>query len=301
MIADLTLPGVLSLAGPTGTVKPLLLDSPHSGTRYPDDFRTIAPRATLLSAVDTAVDRLFDPAPGSGLTMLRAHFPRTYIDPNRAATDIDPEMLDQPWPGTLHPTGRSARGNGLIRRSLGSEEIPLYDRPLTVDEVMNRIRRYHRPYHGALADAHRVLHRHFGTVYHLNCHSMRSRNRDDGKRRPDIELGDRNGTTCEPEFTDFAARSLDRLGYEVHTNRMFRGAEIVRAFSEPDNGHHCLQIEINKDLYLDEATNTLLPAFRSLRADLLRFLERLAEFAAERAGARQGLRGKTPVSQTPPG
>ncbi len=283
MIDDLVVPGVLSLVGPTGPVRPLMLDSPHSGTCFPDDFETVVSREMLLEAVDTAVDRLFRPSPGSGLTLLHAHFPRTYVDPNRAATDIDEDMLDRPWPGSARPTGRSARGNGLIRRTLSGDLFPLYDRRLSVSEVAARISRYHEPYHRTLARLHRVLHATFGTVYHLNCHSMRSRNTDDGTRRPDFELGDRNGTTCTPEFTGFAAELLSDLGYDVHVNRMFRGAEIIRAYAAPDDGHHCLQIEVNKDLYMDESTRTLLPAFDRLRSDLATVLDRLGDFAAAHA------------------
>ena len=143
MIDDVTLPGILSLVGPTGPVRPLMLDSPHSGTCFPDDFGTVVSRDMLLAAVDTAVDHLFHPVPGSGLTLLRAHFPRTYVDPNRAATDIDEDMLDAPWPGRARPTGRAARGNGVIRRTLGGDLLPLYDRPLSVGEVAARITRYH--------------------------------------------------------------------------------------------------------------------------------------------------------------
>ena len=125
---------------------------------------------------------------------------------------------------------------------------------------------------------------------------MRSRNTDDSARRPDFELGDRNGTTCEPAFTEFAAKLLRDLGYDVHVNRMFRGAEIVRAFSAPCDGHHCLQIEVNKDLYMEEATGTLLPSFDRLRANLAGFLDRLGDFAAARA-----CRPDTAISRSPPG
>ena len=39
---DETIAGVLRLRGPTRPTVPLVFDSPHSGTIYPDDFRHVA-------------------------------------------------------------------------------------------------------------------------------------------------------------------------------------------------------------------------------------------------------------------
>ena len=283
IVPTYTLPGVLTVLGPTAPARPLLLDSPHSGTTYPADFGADVGRDRLLDAVDTAVDALFGGAPGLGVALLRAHFPRTYIDPNRAADDLDEALLDGPWPGALAPTEKTERGIGLIRRTIGDDDRPVYARRLPVAEVEARIRRYHAPYHCALADAQRRLQARFGRVYHLNCHSMGSRNRDDMGRRPDIVLGDRDGATCEAAFTALAAETLGALGYGVRVNHIFKGVELVRGFSAPEAGRHCLQIEVNKALYIDEATRRLKPGFAAVQQDLARLVDRLAEFAAGRA------------------
>ncbi len=282
-IPTYTLPGVLTVLGPTGRVRPLLLDSPHSGTDYPPDFGAAVDRDTLLDAVDTAVDELFGEGPELGAALLKAHFPRTYIDPNRAEDDIDARLLDGCWPGPLSPSEKTRRGSGLIRRTIGEDDRALYDRRLGVGEVQQRIRRYHAPYHRALGAAQRRLLQRFGAAYHLNCHSMGSRSREDMTRRPDIVLGDRDGTTCEADFTALAAEVLAGFGYRVRTNHIFKGVEIVRAFSAPDAGRHSLQIEINKDLYIDEATRRLRPDFASVQADLAQLIDRLAAYAEERA------------------
>ena len=184
VIPTYTLPGVLTMLGPTGPVRPLLLDSPHSGTDYPPDFDAAVDRDTLLDAVDTAVDDLFGAGPELGAALLKAHFPRTYIDPNRAVDDLDARILDGCWPGPLSPTEKTRRGNGLIRRTIGDDDRALYSRRLGVAEVQERIRRYHAPYHRALGEAQDRLMERFGAVYHLNCHSMGSRSREDMTRRP---------------------------------------------------------------------------------------------------------------------
>ena len=77
---------------------PLICDSPHSGTTYPDDFGHAVPRALLRAAEDTHVEALWQAAPDVGATLLAAHFPRSYIDANRTLDDLDPELLDAPWP-----------------------------------------------------------------------------------------------------------------------------------------------------------------------------------------------------------
>ena len=283
IIRTYMLPGVLTVLGPTGPVRPLLLDSPHSGTDYPEDFGAAVDRDTLLDAVDTAVDELFGGGPELGAALLKAHFPRTYIDPNRAVDDIDSRLIDGCWPGPLSPTEKTRRGNGLIRRTIGDDDRALYSRRLGVEEVQERIRRYHAPYHKALGEAQDRLMERFGAVYHLNCHSMGSLSREDMTRRPDIVLGDRDGTTCEADFTAFAAEVLGGLGYKVRTNHIFKGVELVRAFSAPEAGRHSLQIEINKALYIDEETRRLSPDFPSVQADLAQLIDRLAAFAEERA------------------
>ena len=283
MIPTYTLPGVLTMLGPTGPARPLLLDSPHSGIDYPPDFDAAVDRDTLLDAVDTAVDDLFGAGPELGAALLKAHFPRTYIDPNRAVDDLDARILDGCWPGPLSPTEKTRRGNGLIRRTIGDDDRALYSRRLGVAEVQERIRRYHAPYHRALGEAQDRLMERFGAVYHLNCHSMGSRSREDMTRRPDIVLGDRDGTTCEAEFTALAAEVMGGLGYRVRTNHIFKGVELIRAFSAPDAGRHCLQIEVNKDLYIDEATRHPSPDFASVQADLAKLIDRLAAYAEERA------------------
>lgn len=283
IIRTYTLPGVLTVLGPTGSARPLLLDSPHSGTEYPEDFGAAVDRDTLLDAVDTAVDELFGAGPELGAALLKAHFPRTYIDPNRAVDDLDARLIDGCWPGPLSPTEKTRRGNGLIRRTIGDDDRALYSRRLGVEEVQERIRRYHAPYHKALGEAQDRLMERFGAVYHLNCHSMGSLSREDMTRRPDIVLGDRDGTTCEAGFTAFAAEVLGGLGYKVRTNHIFKGVELVRAFSAPEAGRHSLQIEINKALYIDEETRRLSPDFLSVQADLAQLVDRLAAFAEERA------------------
>jgi N-formylglutamate deformylase len=227
------IPGVLWRRDPAGDVLPLVLDSPHSGSLYPEDFSFCCPLPILRRAEDAFVDELFGAAPDYGATLIAAIFPRSYLDVNRAADDLDPGLLAAAWPN--HMSLRPATRVGLVRR-YAQPGIPIYDRKLQPSDVLARIERYHTPYHRALDEACDRLHGKFGAVWHINCHSMPSTgNRKLGRKgeHGDFVLGDRDGTTCDGEFTDFVARALRGMGYEVHVNDGYKGVEIVRRQGRP--------------------------------------------------------------------
>jgi N-formylglutamate amidohydrolase len=105
---------VIVRRAPAGGCLPLVCDSPHSGTHYPADFRSALPLDLLRQAEDTYVDTLWSAAPEIGATLVAARFPRSYIDPNRALEDLDPDLLDGPWPTPLQPGEKSRLGYGLV-------------------------------------------------------------------------------------------------------------------------------------------------------------------------------------------
>ena len=272
--------GVYEIRGPAAPLLPLVLDSPHSGNRFPEDFDASVAEGELREAEDCYVDELWGAAPALGAPLLAAHFPRTYIDPNRHAGDVDPALIEGRWPGELVPSGKAKIGKSLVWRTL-EDGRPIYGRRLRPEEVRRRIERYHAPYHAALRGLLDAAHARFGAVWHINCHSMRAvagRQSDDGEGRPraDIVLGDRDGTTCEAAFTEFARETLAAMGYEVKVNDPYKGVELVRAYSDPSARRHSLQIELNKRLYMDEATLEKSAGFDRLRRDLESFLKALA-------------------------
>jgi N-formylglutamate deformylase len=116
---------------PAGAGIPLVLDSPHSGTQYPEDFEPAVPRELLRQAEDSFVDELYASGPSLGATLIAARFPRSYIDPNRSLLDIDTSLLDAPWPGPAAASRKTQLGIGLIWRVLDTGE-PIYARRLSV-------------------------------------------------------------------------------------------------------------------------------------------------------------------------
>ena len=265
---------------------PLVLDSPHSGTVYPDDFEHAAPRALVRQAEDTYVAELYAMAPAMGATLIEALFPRAYIDPNRHLSDIDPLLLADEWSDPITPSRKSELGIGLVWR-LARGGVPMYARKLSAAEVRRRISQYYHPYHAAVATAIDGTHRAFGAVWHINCHSMPAvgdaMSDDPGRPRADFVLGDRDGSTCESEFTAFVAATLKGMDYSVAINDPYKGVELVRRHGRPAERRHSLQIEVNRKLYMDEATLNKNEGFARLRTNLGRLLEALAGFVRIRA------------------
>jgi N-formylglutamate deformylase len=270
---------------PVATPVALVLDSPHSGTEYPADFEHLPPRAVVRQAEDTHVADLYATAPEFGATLIEALFPRAYIDPNRALSDMDAALLSEPWPGPLSPSHKTELGIGLVWR-LAQGGVPMYARPLTVAEVERRIARCYEPYHAAVAAALDERHRHFGAVWHLNCHSMPAvgdvMSDDPGRPRADFVLGDRDGSTCEAELTAFVASTLSGMGYDVAINDPYKGVELVRRHGRPADRRHSLQVEINRRLYMDERTLARTAGFAALQANLSRMLAAIAAYVRAR-------------------
>jgi N-formylglutamate amidohydrolase len=246
----------VTLVPPRTAPVPVLFDSPHSGANYPDNFDAALDRLMLRRMEDAFVDELFAAAPDYGATLIAARFPRGYVDPNRSHLDIDPAAFDD-WQGPAEPTDKSRVGKGLIWTNLHGVE-PLYARRLTGDEVRARIDNYWRPYHDAIAAAYERIHGEFGSVYHVNCHSMRAVGNEfdpDGETvRPDFVISNHDGKTCSPAFLDLIVEYLRTANFDVAINDPYKGAELTCRYADPAAKRHSLQIEINRRLYMDEMT-----------------------------------------------
>jgi len=237
---------------------PVVFSSPHSGRRYPKAFvaqSRLTPQM-LRRSEDSFVDEIFAAAPDFGTPMLRALFPRAYVDANREAFELDPEMFDGPLPDFVRTRSpRVAAGLGTVPRVVADGEA-IYDGPLSFAEVRWRIDAHHRPYHRALAALLEAARRKFGVSLLVDCHSMPSTRapgvRTKGLKNVDIVLGDCHGAACAPDVAALAEHVLKEMGYRVVRNRPYAGGHITRRYGRPEIGQHALQIEINRALYMDE-------------------------------------------------
>jgi N-formylglutamate deformylase len=268
---------------------PIVCDSPHSGTHYPEDFGSVLPHAVLRAGEDTHVDALWARAPAHGATLIAAQFPRTYIDPNRSLDDLEPDMLDGPWPQPLRPGEKSRLGYGLVWSRIDRDRA-MYDRKLAVAEVRSRIDRCWRPYHAALDQAIAAAAARFGAVWHLNLHSMPNDAYERlGRTAPaplaDFVLGDRDGTTCEPALLTVVEDTVRALGYTTARNEPYKGVALIAQIGDPAANRHSLQIEIRRPLYMDEATRERNAGFAALERCIDAVLTAVAAHVRRRVGA----------------
>ncbi len=253
-----------------------MLDSPHSGTDYPDDFRHACARQVLRRAEDTHVEKLYSFAPALGVHWVEALFPRSYLDANRALAEFDECLIDGLWPGERPQTeaerAKVRLGKGLVWRCT-DEGLPIYDRLLSVDEVMQRIERCWRPYHQAVAQAIDAAHRRHGYSLHINCHSMPAVAASHATDHPglvhaDFVVGNRDHSSCSQALAERVCEALQSRGRSVWLNHPYKGVELVRRYGRPAEHRHSLQLEINRKLYMDEQTLAIHEGFDELQRDL---------------------------------
>ena len=268
---------------------PFVFNSPHSGRDYPLQFVSTSrlDSLSLRRSEDFLVDELFAAAPLHGVPMLKARFPRAWLDVNREPYELDPAMFDKPLPAFANTrSARVTNGLGTIARIVAENE-EIYAGPLDTAEALARIDRVYKPYHAALRGLLAETIVEFGYGILVDCHSMPSAHAVSrigaipfpGRRseplRADFVLGDRYGSACSPVLTHLAANILRDLGYRVAVNKPYAGGFITEHYGRPVNGLHALQIEVNRALYMDEARLEKSPNFAPLASDIEAFVSRL--------------------------
>ncbi|MDQ4060032.1 MAG: N-formylglutamate amidohydrolase [Pseudomonadota bacterium] len=263
---------------PATLAAPFVFNSPHSGRTYPKHFLAASrlDALTLRRSEDAFVDELFMGVTALGVPLMRAHFPRAYLDVNREPYELDPRMFAEPLPSYANTRSlRVAGGLGTIARIVAEAE-EIYKAPLPLAEALSRIETLYKPYHGALKDLIGRVRDSYGVCVLVDCHSMPSARRaGEPGLRPDFVLGDRYGASCATRLVDAAQETLRGLGYRVSRNKPYAGGYITERYGTPAIGIHTLQIEINRALYMDEERCEKSRSFERLKRDLTRLAERL--------------------------
>lgn len=276
------------LVEPCGALSPLVFCSPHSGCVYPPQFlqQSRLDPATLRRSEDAHVDQLFAAMPGLGAPLLRAHFPRAYLDVNREPYELDPRMFDGRLPAFANTRSlRVTGGLGTIARIVG-EGQEIYARRLSVPEALMRIENLYRPFHRRLRQVLDRAGERFGHCLLVDCHSMPSTaalcdehgRAVEQKLRADFVLGDRFGTSCHPEIVDLIDYELRRMGYAVARNKPYAGGFITEHYGHPRSGRSAVQIEINRALYMNERTLEITAGFARLARDMAGLGQSLTEY-----------------------
>lgn len=287
---------------PGGQRLPVVLASPHSGRNYPEDFvrQSGLDMATLRRSEDSFVDELLTPSTALGVPLLKALFPRAYIDTNREAFELDPDMFAEPLPSFANTRSpRVAAGLGTIAKVV-AQGVEIYRQKLSVDDALARIDRHYRPYHASLrALIDRTVER-FGYCILLDCHSMPSGGGPGDVSAPsrktpayritapaDFVLGDCYGHTCSPILMDRAEAWLKAAGFACTRNAPYAGGYTTRHYGRPRQGVHALQLEVNRSLYMDERKydrRSTLPTLADQLAQLVACLGQTEPEILRRAG-----------------
>jgi N-formylglutamate amidohydrolase len=217
--------------------------------------------ASLRRSEDAHVHQLFGCAKAIGAPMLRARFPRAYLDLNREPYELDPRMFEDALPDFANTRSlRVAAGLGTIPRVV-ADAHEIYAGKLKAAEALRRIEGLYKPYHAALEALIAGARRRFGAALLIDCHSMPSiLARDPAldaraeRSRVDFVLGDRFGASCDARVVDALESRLRGFGYNVHRNRPYAGGFITEHYGRPGAGRHALQIEVGRGLYMNEAT-----------------------------------------------
>jgi len=266
---------------PLAAVGPVVCNSPHSGRAYPASFlrQSRLELAALRRSEDTFVDELFAEAPRAGVPLMRAHFPRAFLDVNREPYELDPRMFEGRLPAFANTRSlRVAGGLGTIARVVGDAR-EIYPKRIPVSEALSRIEQLYKPYHRTLRKLVSRAQKNCGIALLIDCHSMPS-NAGSREERPraDFVLGDRYGTSCSSAITDMVERTLRAQGHIVLRNKPYAGGFITEHYGDPATGLHALQIEVNRALYMDEARYEKTAGFETIKRDIGQMIEAVTAF-----------------------
>lgn len=249
------------------------------------------PPSVLLTDVDRFVDALYLPAVDQlALPLLSTDIHRYAVDLNRVPEDVDQDAVQ----GARFPSGTHPKGFHWVKTTRGEA---LMTQPMTEALHQEWVARYHDVFHQEIAAQLEDFRKRLSAtaVFHLDCHSMPSQgtsaHADAGERRPDVVVSDFNGRSALPAFKDAVIAGFQAQGLNVSYNWPYQGGRITQRYGRPESGHHTIQIELNRALYLDEKTKEKGPGFASLQLKLEKVLEVLCAWIEAQVSAGSSIRG----------
>ncbi|WP_422368109.1 N-formylglutamate amidohydrolase [Pelagibius sp.] len=259
---------------PTQQSLPLVFASPHSGCDYSPEFLASSrlDPVSLRQSEDSFVQEIFACAPEMGAPLIHALFPRAFVDPNREPYELDPAVFKDKLPAYANTRSpRVAAGLGTIARVVANG-ADIYKDKLSLEEGLERIRTCYWPYHEALRALVEQTKERFGYCILVDCHSMPSVGKPGQGRcatsRVAFVLGDCHGTSCSPAVTASVENTLAGKSYRVVRNSPYAGGFVTRHYGRPEANIHSLQIEINRQIYMDESRMERRPALNTLAHDM---------------------------------
>ncbi len=260
---------------------PIVLSSPHAGRSFPKEFldNSVLTEHELRISEDAFVTELFMPASNTGIPMLSLNIPRTFVDVNRDKIEIDDTMFFNP-PQTSDINSRRCRvGLGVLHRIVYPNKN-IYDGKLDYNEAGERIKNVYEPYHKKLKQLVDKCVRKFGFCLLIDCHSMPSMicNIMNESNALDFCVCNLFGESCPDEISQKIFQSLSEDNFRAEFNRPYAGAFITFNYCQPRKKIFTLQLEINRSLYMDEASYQKNANFQSVSSHVSNSVTSLANF-----------------------
>lgn len=246
---------ILSEIMPEDTPKPFFVTIPHSGEQIPEsaDWLKGLDEVTLMGDVDRFVDQLYQ----THLRQLKIPFIKTQwhryaADLNRLDTDVDCEAVM----GNPNPAGQFPRGFHWVYNTHNEKILKA---PLSLDVHNSLVKQVYEPFHKSIRDFYNRFEKlGFKNIFHCDLHSMPSvgttQHRDPGERRADVVISDSKGKSCRKEFVDLVIACFEKENFKVKYNWPYFGGRLTEQYGQPEKGHHVVQIELNRSLYMNETT-----------------------------------------------
>jgi len=234
--------------------KPIFLTSPHSGNIYDYDFllNSNVPVDELRRNEDMFVDELLEGALDENFPLLSARYPRIFIDLNRGRFEIDKTMFyDEEINFNIDKTKYTRSGIGLIPKiSVNGEKI--YKKKLIWSEIDKRINTFYDPWHLKLKESLFELNNNYESSLLIDCHSMPSNLGLYKNNIPEIIISNNFEKGESLKIANLMMKSFSDLGFTVSLNEHFYGGYITQYYNKLKKGISVIQLEIRRDLYMNE-------------------------------------------------
>ncbi|WP_141731268.1 N-formylglutamate amidohydrolase [Oligoflexus tunisiensis] len=239
---------IYHLRSTEAALKPIIVSVPHAGTEVPDEVaQTLRPDILKqLPDTDWFVPELYAFCTSLGIPMIHARLSRYVVDLNR------------PMEGPALYTDQRRQTDAMPLTTFDGVELYEADRRPDAAERERRARLYYQPYHAAVQQLLLNTQKKFKHVLLFDAHSIR-RSVPSLAKDPfaDMIVGDREGASADHRLSETLLRVLKNSPYQITYNQPFKGGQITRAFGNPANRVHALQLEMSQDVYMNEARSRL--------------------------------------------
>jgi len=253
-------PPPFEVVPPLGPRRPLVAHVPHSSSFIPDEVRSeiLLSDAELAQEMlrlhDAYTDDLYAGLGGLGVTSFVNRRSRFVFDPERFLDESSEPM--------------APRGMGVVYWR-GTRMQPL--REVSTELRARRVRELYQPYHAALDAVVADLLAEFGACTVIDCHSFPDQpapiDIDQRPHRPDVCIGTDPFHT-PADLADAMEAGFIAAGYRTRRDSPFAGTFVPSGYHGREPRVRSVMIEVNRRLYMDEATGGRLPGFDHVAATI---------------------------------